>query len=94
MCCLQARGAADPCFLKALGPPSSSQSVSSPSPAWERQLNPPSTDWEEYLEPIPVAERGDMVKAYYARLTGSDEIVRAAAGRAWVRSFPALSTFL
>uniref|UniRef100_A0A2H4A311 Proline iminopeptidase n=1 Tax=Glaciozyma antarctica TaxID=105987 RepID=A0A2H4A311_9BASI len=41
--------------------------------------------WEEYLDPIPVAERGDMVKAYYERLTGSDEKVRAEAGRAWSR---------
>lgn len=41
--------------------------------------------WEEYIEPIPVAERGDMIKAYYARLTGTDEKVRAEAGRAWSR---------
>lgn len=40
--------------------------------------------WEEYLAPIPEAERGDMVKAYYKRLTGTDEKVRAEAGRAWV----------
>lgn len=41
--------------------------------------------WEEYIEPIPVAERGDMIKAYYARLTGTDEKARAEAGRAWSR---------
>lgn len=34
---------------------------------------------------IPEAERGDMVTAYYKRLTGSDETVRAEAGRAWSR---------
>lgn len=39
--------------------------------------------WEKFLEPIPVAERHDMVSAYYARLTGNDELKRMAAARAW-----------
>jgi proline iminopeptidase len=39
--------------------------------------------WEEYLEPIPHAERGDMVSAYYRRLTSPDAAVRAHAARAW-----------
>lgn len=39
--------------------------------------------WEQYLKPIPVEERGDMVKAYYKRLTGENEEERAAAGMAW-----------
>jgi len=39
--------------------------------------------WEEYLEPIPPVERGDMVSAYYRRLTSSDASVRARAARAW-----------
>ena len=39
--------------------------------------------WEEYLAPIPENERGDMVKAYYARLTSDDEKVRQEAARAW-----------
>jgi proline iminopeptidase len=39
--------------------------------------------WEEYLEPIPPAERGDMVSAYYRRLTSDDASVRAGAARAW-----------
>ncbi|ORY79372.1 Alpha/Beta hydrolase protein [Leucosporidium creatinivorum] len=39
--------------------------------------------WDEFLAPIPEAERGDMVAAYYKRLTGDDEKVRAEAGRAW-----------
>jgi len=39
--------------------------------------------WEEYLAPIPVAERGDLVRAYYRRLTSDDEAVRLAAARAW-----------
>jgi proline iminopeptidase len=37
----------------------------------------------EYLAPIPPAERGDLVRAYYRRLTGGDEAVRLAAARAW-----------
>jgi proline iminopeptidase len=39
--------------------------------------------WEAYLEPIPPAERGDMVSAYYRRLTGEDVAVRARAAHAW-----------
>ncbi|KAM0754541.1 proline iminopeptidase [Meredithblackwellia eburnea MCA 4105] len=41
--------------------------------------------WDEYIAVIPEEERGDMVKAYYKRLTGTDEKVRAEAGRAWSR---------
>lgn len=39
--------------------------------------------WPDYLAPIPEAERGDMVKAYYGRLAGSDEVTRLAAAKAW-----------
>lgn len=39
--------------------------------------------WEEYLKVIPESERGDMVSAYYRRLTGDDEAVKLAAARAW-----------
>jgi proline iminopeptidase len=39
--------------------------------------------WEDYVKPIPVAERGDMIKAYYKRLTSSDETVRNVAAKAW-----------
>ncbi len=39
--------------------------------------------WEDYLRPIPDAERGDMVRAYYKRLTGDDEVARMAAAKAW-----------
>jgi proline iminopeptidase len=39
--------------------------------------------WEEYLAPIPLEERGDMIAAYYRRLTGDDPDVRLAAARAW-----------
>jgi proline iminopeptidase len=39
--------------------------------------------WEEYLAPIPPSERGDMIAAYYRRLTGDDPDIRLAAARAW-----------
>ena len=39
--------------------------------------------WEQYLQVIPEAERGDMLSAYYRRLTSADEAVRIEAARAW-----------
>jgi proline iminopeptidase len=39
--------------------------------------------WEKYLAPIPPAERGDMMQAYYRRLTSEDRATRATAARAW-----------
>ena len=39
--------------------------------------------WEHYIEPIPPAERGEMMRAYYARLTSEDPGVRARAAQAW-----------
>lgn len=39
--------------------------------------------WEAYLEPIPEAERSDLVRAYYQRLTSDDEVARMAAAKAW-----------
>ena len=39
--------------------------------------------WEEYLKPIPHAERGDLVTAYYRRLTCGDDDIEAEAARAW-----------
>jgi proline iminopeptidase len=39
--------------------------------------------WEPYLEQIPKRERGDMMKAYYKRLTSKDKTVRKAAAKAW-----------
>jgi proline iminopeptidase len=39
--------------------------------------------FEEYVRPIPREERGDMIAAYYRRLTGDDEAVKLAAARAW-----------
>lgn len=39
--------------------------------------------WEKYLAVIPEAERGDLVGAYYRRLTSPDAKVRSEAARAW-----------
>ncbi len=39
--------------------------------------------WQRYLEPIPVPERGDLVAAFYKRLTSTDEATRLAAAKAW-----------
>jgi proline iminopeptidase len=39
--------------------------------------------WEEYVAPIPPAERGDLMRAYHRRLTGSDPAAAQAAARAW-----------
>jgi proline iminopeptidase len=39
--------------------------------------------WEEYLKPIPLEERGDMITAYYKRLTSPDIKIRLEAARAW-----------
>lgn len=55
--------------------------------------------WEDFIAPIRPARRHDMVGAYYALLTGDDEVTRLAAARAWsvwegrtstLRSNPAL----
>lgn len=39
--------------------------------------------WEEYLKPIPEEERGELIKAYYKRLTSDDQAVRSEAAKAW-----------
>lgn len=39
--------------------------------------------WEEFLKPIPEVERGDMMSAYYRRLTSGDTKVRKGAAKAW-----------
>jgi len=39
--------------------------------------------WEQYVRIIPEAERSDMVRAYYRRLTSDDAAVRLEAARAW-----------
>ena len=37
----------------------------------------------EFTQAIPETERGDMIGAYYKRLTSTDEDIRLAAARAW-----------
>lgn len=39
--------------------------------------------WQHYLEVIPKDERGDLLQAYYKRLTSEDSDIRLAAARAW-----------
>ncbi len=39
--------------------------------------------WEYYKKPIPIDEQGDYLKAYYKRLTSTDETIRLEAARAW-----------
>ncbi|HKR13904.1 MAG TPA: prolyl aminopeptidase [Pyrinomonadaceae bacterium] len=39
--------------------------------------------WEQFVGLIPEAERGDMIRAYYRRLTSDDESVRLEAARVW-----------
>lgn len=39
--------------------------------------------WEAYLKPIPEEERGDLMHAYYRRLTSGDRRTRLEAARAW-----------
>lgn len=39
--------------------------------------------WDHYLAQIPSVERGDLISAYYRRLTSPDSDTRLAAARAW-----------
>ena len=39
--------------------------------------------WDEYVQIIPEAERGEIIQAYYRRLTSESESVRTEAARAW-----------
>lgn len=39
--------------------------------------------WQDFLAPIPEQERGNLVQAYYARLTSDNELERMAAAKAW-----------
>lgn len=41
--------------------------------------------WEDFLQPIPRHEHNDMLHAYYRRLTGTDEVARMSAAKAWSR---------
>jgi proline iminopeptidase len=44
-----------------------------------------SDNWEPYFSLIPENERGDMIGAYYRRLTSDDESVRLEAAKAWAK---------
>jgi proline iminopeptidase len=39
--------------------------------------------FQKYIAPIPVAERNDLVTAFYRRLTGADAAAKQACARAW-----------
>jgi proline iminopeptidase len=39
--------------------------------------------WERFVAPIPEAERGDLMGAYYKRLTGDDEKAKTECAVAW-----------
>ncbi len=39
--------------------------------------------WQAYLAPIPAAERGDLLSAYYRRLTSDDPAESLEAAKAW-----------
>ena len=39
--------------------------------------------WAGFVKPIPQEERGDMIAAYYKRLTGDNEAAMLRAARAW-----------
>ena len=39
--------------------------------------------WQHFLAPIPEQERGDLLKAYYLRLTSDNAQIRTMAARAW-----------
>lgn len=39
--------------------------------------------WKDFLSQIPLAEQDNLLPAYHQRLTGSNEIVRMAAAKAW-----------
>ncbi len=41
--------------------------------------------WEGFVAPIPEEERGDLMAAYYKRLTGSDKTAQVECARAWAR---------
>jgi proline iminopeptidase len=39
--------------------------------------------WQDFIAPIAEAERGNLVKAYYQKLTGENEIAQLHAAKAW-----------
>ncbi|MGF1446730.1 MAG: prolyl aminopeptidase [Pikeienuella sp.] len=41
--------------------------------------------WDEFTAPIPPSERGDLISAYYKRLTSDDQAEQVRFARPWVR---------
>ena len=39
--------------------------------------------WQDFIKPIPENERNNLLKAYYKRLTGENEIAQMQAAKAW-----------
>ncbi len=39
--------------------------------------------WQEFIAPVPLEQRGNMVAAYHALLTSSNEVSRMGAAKAW-----------
>ena len=50
--------------------------------------------WRRFVDAIPEAERGDLLRAYYRRLTHPDAAVHMGAARAWSSYEGACSTLL
>lgn len=49
--------------------------------------------FKEFAEHVPKEERNDLLEAYHKRLTGSDDIVRMAAAKAWYAWIHGCSSF-
>lgn len=41
--------------------------------------------WQEFITPIPEEERDDLIKAFYQRLNGEDELARMNAAKHWAQ---------
>lgn len=39
--------------------------------------------WHDFIQPIAENDRGNLVQAYYEKLTGQDELARMSAAKAW-----------
>lgn len=50
--------------------------------------------FDDFMSFIPQSERDNLLKAYYERLTGNDELVRMAASKAWSLWEARISTLL
>ena len=40
-------------------------------------------EWEKFIDPIPLEERGNLIEAYYRRLTSPDPAIRKRAASCW-----------